>query len=674
MSLCINPHCLQPDHPGNDGSRFCQSCGSDLVLQGRYRVMRLLSDKSGFGKVYEAFERSTPKLLKVLKEAYHQHAKAIELFQQEAMVLSQLQHPGVPAIEPNGYFQLVPRGSNQPVHCIVMEKVDGLNLREWMKQQGNHPISEKQALNWLKQLAAILNLVHQKNYFHRDIKPENIMLRSSGQLVLVDFGAAREMTYTYLAQLGGTGSITRISSAGYTPPEQEKGQAVPQSDFYALGCTFVYLLTGQQPTDGSIYNPQTNEFLWRKFAPQVSPPLANFIDKLIAPRVADRPTNTQEILQELAQLEQTLSQALLMKPLSFGALLHPNPPTVVQSHLPTTIYRNTKWLLGGAIALAIGLGSYGAWQISRSMQPQGVGDVQQAIEVTQTLTGHTSYINALVITPDGGSVISASADKTIKIWNLETGQVVRTLTGHTSFVNALAISPDGQTLVSGGADRTIMIWNLETGEPLHTLNGDFGFINALSISFNGKLLASGGDDGVVRIWDIATGAERNVLTGHSGAINPNALVFSPDGQTVISGSADTTIHIWDLARGQLRRTIATNSGFVNTIALSPDGQTLYSGGVDRTIKVWDVTTGQELGKFVGHSGFINDLALSPDGQQLISSSADQTIKIWDTATATLRYTLTGYGTHINYFVVSPGWQTLLSGSGDRVIRVWDLPK
>jgi WD40 repeat protein len=665
MSLCINPYCVQPDHPGNDSHRFCQSCGSDLVLQGRYRVMRLLSDKSGFGKVYEAYERSTPKLLKVLKETYSHHTKAIELFQQEASVLSQLHHEGVPAIEPDGYFQFLPRDRSEPLHCIMMEKVDGPNLKEWMLQQGNHPISEKQAMNWLRQLAEILHLVHQKNYFHRDIKPENIMLRSSGQLVLVDFGAAREMTYTYLAQLSGSGSVTRISSAGYTPPEQEKGQAVPQSDFYAVGCTFIYLLTGKQPTDVGIYDSLTNQFHWRNAAPQVSAPLADFIDKLIAPRAADRPKTTQEILSALTHLEQILSHpSFLPSRSSLGG-----NSTLVQS--PPK--RRNLWLLGGVVAVAIGLGAYGIWA-SRQAQPADDQDGITAIEFTQTLTGHSSYVNALAISPDGSQIISASADKSIKIWNLATGRIVRTLTGHTSFVNALAISPDGQTLVSGGADRRIIFWNLATGDMLHRIEGNFGFINALAISPNGQLLASGGVDGVVRIWDLATARELSALSAHTASINANALLFSPDGQTVLSGSADTTVRVWDLALGKTRRAIATNSGFVNAIAVSPDGQLLYTAGVDRAIKVWDLVTGQEIGSLVGHTSFVNDLAISPDGKTLISASADQTIKIWNLETGILRDTLTGYGTHINYFVVSPDWRSILTGSGSRDIRTWQLPE
>jgi serine/threonine protein kinase len=109
MSYCINPNCPQPNDPANANNRICRNCGSDLLLQGRYQVMRLLSDKSGFGKVYEAYKGATPKILKVLKEVHNKNPRVIELFQQEAAVLSQLNHPGIPRVETDSYFQFFPR-------------------------------------------------------------------------------------------------------------------------------------------------------------------------------------------------------------------------------------------------------------------------------------------------------------------------------------------------------------------------------------------------------------------------------------------------------------------------------------------------------------------------------------------------------------------------------------
>ncbi|HAJ63906.1 MAG TPA: serine/threonine protein kinase, partial [Cyanobacteria bacterium UBA8543] len=112
-----------------------------------------------------------PKILKVLKENLNSDDKAVELFEQEAAVLGQLNHPGIPKVD--GYFPNQTR-NGLSLHCIVMEKIEGLNLEEWLQQQGNRPISQEQAIAWMKQLAEILVLVHGKNYLHRDIKPSNI--------------------------------------------------------------------------------------------------------------------------------------------------------------------------------------------------------------------------------------------------------------------------------------------------------------------------------------------------------------------------------------------------------------------------------------------------------------------------------------------------------------------
>ena len=300
MSLCINPVCSQPNHPDNDENRFCQSCGSQLELIGRYRVLRLLSDKTGFGKIYEAYQQDTPKILKVLKEELTNDSKALALFQQEAKVLQQLNHPGIPQTE--GYFPYQTR-NNLILHCLVMEKIAGPNLEQWLKQQQNRPISEAQAIVWLKQLLEILDLVHNQQYLHRDIKPSNIMIRPDGQLVLIDFGTAREITRTYLANSGG---MTAISSSGYSPPEQMRGQAIPSSDFFALGRTFVFLLTGFPPEQ--LYNPHLDILQWRHHANHVSPLLLDFIDWLISTEVSKRPSNAEEISRRLAAIEHQLTE------------------------------------------------------------------------------------------------------------------------------------------------------------------------------------------------------------------------------------------------------------------------------------------------------------------------------------------------------------------------------
>ena len=128
------------------------------------------------------------------------------------------------------------------------------------------------------------------------------MLRPNGQLVLIDFGAAREMTNTYMAKMVRGSVLTSIGSPGYIPPEQANGKGVPQSDFFSLGRTFVYLLTGQSPSNFP-ESPTTGQMIWHSSAPKIPTLLLEFVDQLMSSFVGNRPKNAQEILQKLQQIE-----------------------------------------------------------------------------------------------------------------------------------------------------------------------------------------------------------------------------------------------------------------------------------------------------------------------------------------------------------------------------------
>ena len=301
MSLCINPQCSHPDN--QDTSLFCQSCGSELLLEGRYRIIKELGG-GGFGRTYEVQDSDPNNLaseqlsLKVLKVLLHNHPKYVELFEREVHVLSSLNHPGIPKIEPDAYFTFYVKNSQTPLYCLVMEKIEGLNLSQYIKQRGKC-LSQKVAIQWLMQLLRILDEIHHHNFFHRDIKPSNIMLRSTGQLVLIDFGTAREVTDTYLSKQSA-GEVTGLFSAGYSPIEQLNGQAVPQSDFFALGRTIVYLLTGKHPSE--LYDVHVDQLNWRDQVPNLSPELADLIERLMARLPSERPYSSQVIINQLEKI------------------------------------------------------------------------------------------------------------------------------------------------------------------------------------------------------------------------------------------------------------------------------------------------------------------------------------------------------------------------------------
>ncbi|BAY61927.1 protein kinase [Calothrix brevissima NIES-22] len=357
MTLCINTQCPKPQNSEN--ILFCQACGSELLLEGRYRVTRQLG-AGGFAKTFEVNDSNTLKVLKVLM--LMDDAKAVSLFQQEAQVLSHLNHPGIP--KGDGYFTFFPKNSQAPLHCLVMEKIEGLDLHQYMEQRNNRPIDENLALLWLTQLTNILYEVHQHNFFHRDIKPPNIMLKADGNLALIDFGTAREVTQTYYQKAAGQ-NITGIISPGYTPLEQANGKAVPQSDFFALGRTFVYLLTGKSPHQFS-EDPRTGKLMWRDSASQISKQVAGLIDYLMEAFPGKRPQNAQMILRCLSEISSTVqpySPSLPASQLPPTEIEKPKQSRQVQTSVTTEIQSSktetkifsskTAQFIGGVIAFAI---------------------------------------------------------------------------------------------------------------------------------------------------------------------------------------------------------------------------------------------------------------------------------------------------------------------------------
>lgn len=294
MIYCINPDCSHRQNPEDIES--CQNCGTPLLVREKYWLLHPLRplDPERSTEIFEVEVEGERRVMKILKSS---NPKLVELFDQEAFTLEVLDHPGIPKIDLDGYFKLDLK-TGKTLHCIVMEKIEGQNLEQWL--EANRKISQKIALNWLRQIIEILDYIHIQKFFHRDIKPSNIILKSNGQLVLIDFGTAREITDTYLikSRSGNQPNITTIVSGGYTPPEQISGHALPQSDFFALGRTFVHLLTGKTPMELPT-DDRTGKLIWQKQAPQISKPLADFIDELMAAIPGDRPQNSATALRYL---------------------------------------------------------------------------------------------------------------------------------------------------------------------------------------------------------------------------------------------------------------------------------------------------------------------------------------------------------------------------------------
>lgn len=298
MGYCLNPTCLRPQNP--DNSNFCQSCGQPLRLSDRYRVNKLLG-QGGFGRTFLAQDEHQPSQPTcVIKQFYPvgqpTSAKAIELFEQEAVRLEQLgDHDQIPTLY--AYF------SQDGQQYIIQQFVDGPNLAQEMVLNAT-PFTEAQIRSLLLDLLPVLTFIHQGNVIHRDIKPENIIRRRvDARLVLVDFGAAKYAAGTALLKTG-----TVIGSAEYTAPEQLRGKASAVSDLYSLGVTCLHLMTGLSPFD--LFDVQSDRWMWQRcLSEPISDDLAKILDRMVSPSVQQRWTSSEAILDQLRSKSQKLAIA-----------------------------------------------------------------------------------------------------------------------------------------------------------------------------------------------------------------------------------------------------------------------------------------------------------------------------------------------------------------------------
>lgn len=292
-------------------------------------------------------------------------------------------------------------------------------------------------------------------------------------------------------------------------------------------------------------------------------------------------------------------------------------------------------------------------------------------ERTLTLKGHVDFIRSITYSHNGKYIVSASRDKTVKIWDSKSGLCLRTIP-QSCEVNNAHFSPDDSQIVVSLMDNTICLWDFDQTSSFQTVGKHNGSVTYAKYSPNGKYIISSSfdDNNVINVWDASTGKLLKVLRGHSDLVL--SASFSFDGQLIASGSRDNNVRIWNVSNSKCIKTIEGHTGCVYDVDFSPDKQIVASASYDKTIRIWNVNTGECLKILDDHDGFIYDVDFSPDGKYLVSASQDEKIKIWEVCSWKCLKTFEGHTAWVRDVDFSPNGKYIASASGDHTIRIWNI--
>jgi WD40 repeat protein len=573
-------------------------------------------------------------------------------------------------------------------------------------------------------LASALAHLHAQGLVHRDIKPSNIIF-VQGAPKLADIGLVADASE----------ARSFVGTEGFIPPE---GPGAAQADLYSLGKVLYEISTGRDRRDF----PSLPDDLAEE---EAMLELNAVILKTCKNDLRERYQSAAEIQADLALLQSGRSVKRLH---------------IVERRL--ALATNLGFAVGALMLIAVAAYLLQRWQTRQVTQEKKIaerllyvadmnlahqafeeGDVVRAKNLLKahrpkpgtedlrgfewyhvnylcrdddplrTLRGHEEAVKAVAVSPDGKIVASGSADNTVKLWNLQTGEVIATLTGHSKAVNSVSFSRNGNILASGSNDNTIKLWNISTHQVIGALTNHTAAVNAVAFSPDGKWLASGSYDRSLRLWDVLSLHESVAFTNYSGPVI--ALAFSGDGRQLVTASFETydpvriydvehlqqpdyrlfyqagfissvafspdgttvawalghAVVLWDVAHRKLITTLKEAPG-INSVIFSPDGTKLATSSDNRTVRLWDLGSKETIATFKGHASNVTSVVFSPDGKALVSGSDDHIVKVWDISALRDRDVLRGHSDGVYRIAFSPDDKTLASASRDHTLRLWDV--
>lgn len=607
-----------------DEARFVTGCRDDLMdittkkkigdlymvtyvgqQFGNYRLLKLLGE-GGFAEVYlgEHIHLRTPAAIKVLTTKLAE--EEIEQFRNEARIMIGLMHPHI--------MRVLDFGLHGHIPFIVMDYAPNGTLRKMHPKGTSLPIPT--IVNYVRQIAAALQHVHNQKLIHRDVKPENMLLGRQNEVVLSDFGitAVAHSTRSLKTQ-DGSGTIY------YMAPEQIQGKPRPASDQYSLGVVVYEWLSGVRPFNGTYWEIASQHL-------STHPPS-------LCGRVSSIPPNVEEVVMK----------ALSKDPKQRYSNIEDFAQALEQAYQKPTV---------GTL-----LCTYKEHSFSKINQYISPEDQWQPSYIYSHVASSCCPVWTVAWSLDGTRI--ASGSYSIHIWNASTGNhMVSYQDGKTWIVNSVKWSPNCIHLASG-TTLVAQVWDTTRGDAITTYRDQFVNLDdvghdAIPFTFlehpvswspDGTRIASACDTIIVQVWDAATGnalfsykcPSPSSTLKHADWIS--AIEWSPDGK-YIAAAAAPNVFVWEVAT---RQRISTYPTYHCSLAWSPNSKYIASS-IGAEVHIWNAATGKLILRYQEGSFATNDISWSPDGRY-IASAHGSTVHIWNPVLGNHIYTYQGHALPVN---------------------------